>query len=64
MNKKINAFAIFWKNKNEWECCSFGRSGHYSISWDGFLLEDKLDELKGKYPNKEFEIREVTILNK
>ena len=64
MNKKINVFAIFWKNKNKWECYSFGRSGYYSISWDGFLLEDKLYELRGKYPDKEFEIREITILSK
>lgn len=33
----------------------------YEIGGDGFLLEDKLHRLRGKYPNKRFEIIVIKI---
>ena len=57
--RKQKAFAIM--------CLVRGRSwgftceedSYYHISYDGFLLEQKMYELKGKFPNNKYKIVDI-----
>jgi hypothetical protein len=52
--------------KRNWDAFAIVMDGHtyQSIGGDGFQLEDEMYRLRGKYPDRKFEIISVVIKEK
>lgn len=61
MIKKNFAFAIIGLMRGRSWNYICGEDGYYLISYDGFVLENKMYELKGKFPRNKYEIVGVSL---